>query len=503
MESKSAVKVGILLLVGAALFGAAWWFLSHGLYSVGHYRLYAVFRDTRGLLKQTPVRMNGVAIGEVEDIRLLSELKPGDRKRMPADLLADPLNQLRPVVILAILKQYDKIPADSEVSVTSGLLIANPQVDIKPGTATQSLQANSVWRSDRVVEPQGMLASLSPEADRTLRNLNEALEKMTPQITLAMDRVQGILSRSDSIFANFEKASLAVQQLASDPKIRETLHVTMNDLQVVSHEARRAAQDMRLRLKRIVDSSQPKLDKLADTLLDSAEKFSDILDQTRSTLARLTEQVTDPRLHQSLLETVDLANSTIARFNQIASDIHNLTGDPTVQNDLKGALSSTKQTADKISQLTDKVGSLVNAIKPGTRPKLGIGTPEFSIDFFGRTNAPHFRSDVNMRIPIGGQNAFNLGLYDFAERYKLNAQYETDVAGVGALRYGIYASKLGVGFGWPNARGSKIRIDAYDPNNFKLDVRGYADLSRDFALWFGTDSLFKRTTPIFGIRLKR
>ena len=83
---------------------------------------------------------------------------------------------------------------------------------------------------------------------------------------------------------------------------------------------------------------------------------------------------------------------------------------------------------------------------------------------------------------------------------------ETDVlvlSGVGALRYGVYASKLGVGFDWGAPLGTRFRLDAYDPNSFKLDARALLKVNNDFSLWLGADSLFKRTTPVIGVRLTR
>ena len=77
------------------------------------------------------------------------------------------------------------------------------------------------------------------------------------------------------------------------------------------------------------------------------------------------------------------------------------------------------------------------------------------------------------------------------------------LTGLGALRYGLYASKLGVGFDWGTKPGTNFRLDAYDPNNIRLDARALLRINDDFSLWLGADSLFKQTTPLIGIRLTR
>src|SRR5712692_8626213 len=136
MESRAAVKVGVMVVVGMGLLLAAWVFLAH--LDLNHYRLYAQFDDTKGLQKQTPVRMNGVAVGEVKDIQLGSDLKP--------------------VVTLAINNAY-KVPADSKIRITSGLLITNPQIEIiPPKTRSGRMLAAGDYFTVVEKEPAGALA---------------------------------------------------------------------------------------------------------------------------------------------------------------------------------------------------------------------------------------------------------------------------------------------------------------------------------------------------------
>src|SRR5689334_10085829 len=118
MDSKVGARVGFVVALGLVLFGVGWWFLSHGLYNWSHYQLTVEFDDARGLLKQTPVRMSGVTVGEVKSI----------------ELTHDPARGIRPLVVLAIDRKYEgQIPHDSVISITSGLLISNPQIEIVPG----------------------------------------------------------------------------------------------------------------------------------------------------------------------------------------------------------------------------------------------------------------------------------------------------------------------------------------------------------------------------------
>lgn len=485
MESKAAAKVGFMVVIGLALGVAGWWFLSH--MNLNAYHLYAVFNDTKGLQKQTPLRMNGVTIGEVEKV----ELQKGS---------------LKPRLTLSISDDFkNRIPDDSLIHITSGLLISNPQIEILPGKSSTAYRDGETWRQQYVeANPSSGLAAISPDADKAVKQLTVTIQTLTPKLSATMDSLQGILKRTDSMMANFQEASYSAKNLISDPKLRQTMTALLDDMKAVSSDARQTAKTLTAEFRSVVKRNSGKVDELTTGAVDLLQKFADTVDAARGAVTKLTEQVSDPRLQQSLLETLDLAKTTLARFNQIASDIHNLSGDPNVQNDLKTTVATVKEAAQEGQKLVERINTLVGSLKTGTGgPRFGIGRPEIGIDFLARGNTPHFRSDINVRLPIGTKNAFNLGLYDFADRNKLNAQYETDVRGLGALRYGLYASKLGGGLNWTGPGATQFRLDVYDPNNLKLDARALFKVNDDFSIWLGADSIFKQTTPIFGVRLSR
>jgi phospholipid/cholesterol/gamma-HCH transport system substrate-binding protein len=490
METKAAAKVGFIVLVGMGLIFAGWAYFAH--LTIGNYVLYATFHDTKGLQRQTPVRMNGVTVGEVADVRL------DDR--------------LLPEVTLAISDKY-RIPDNSRIYITSGLLISNPQIEIKPGDSSRFLpqiaqdlhRPAQYWPADYVqAEPASGLAQLSPEADMAVRNLTETMTKMAPELTGAVHDLRGILNNASTLLNTVQKTTESVHRLVADPKLRLALHSALDDLQAISREARQTAHVVSVELRGMIRRNSGKFDELANGAVDLLQKFADTVDAARGAVTRLTEQVSDPRLQQSLQETLDLAKATIARFGQIATDIHQLTGDANVQSDLKATIASLKATSEEGQQIAERVNNLINKISPsGKGPRFGIGSPSFSIDFLARGNTPNFRSDVNLRFPIGNRNAFRLGMYDFAETYKLNAQYETAIGGSGSLRYGLYASKLGVGMDVPISSKTLFSVDAYNPNRLHLDTRWLFDMNDDFSVWLGADNLFQHTTPLIGVRLKR
>lgn len=481
MDSRATLKVGVAALVGLAALMAAWMFLAH--YDWNTFALRIAFSDSRGLQLQAPVRMSGVKIGEVQAIDL-------------------DLQTRKPVVTLRIQNRYKQsIPADSRIMITTGLLVTNPQVEVIPGSSRDVMTTGELYAGQ---EPLSPLAQLSPETDLIVKRFAATLDAMTPKLDRSMTHIEGILRRTEVMMGDFGVISARARRLASDPQLESTLRSALRDLEVVSGQVRKTTVSFSAELQTLMTRNSGRVDDLVTGLFDLLQRFTDTVDASRGLVTRLAEQVNDPRLQQSLQETLDLTKATIARFNQVASDVHMLLGDTAVQADLKATLTSLRDATESGKRVAADVSRLVERINlPTGGPKFGIGQPALSIELGGRGQQRYFRSNVGVRFPIGQGSSFHLGVFDFAEANLLTAQYETQLAGAGAFRYGLYASKLGAGLDLNLPSGMTMSLDAYNPNRLQLDSRAFFKLNDDFSLWVGAEGLLTNATPTVGVRLQR
>ncbi len=481
MDGRAPLKVGIAAVIGFVGLFYAWSYLAH--LDLDAFAIRVVFPDTRGLQAQAAVRMNGVKIGNVKDIEL-------------------DMQSMKPIVTLRIARKYLRaIPADSKILISTGLLVSNPQIEIVPGVSGTPMNPAELYQGE---EPLSTLAQISPETDRIVKEFSASLEAMSPRLTRSMEHVEGILRRTETMMADFGVISGRARRIASNPQIEKTLNAALVDLEAISSEARKTTETFGSELQTLMKRNSGRVDDLVTGLFDLLQRFTDTVDAARGLVTRLAEQVNDPRLQQSLQETLDLTKATIARFNQVASDVHMLLGDAAVQGDLKATLASVRDATESGKKVAADVSRLVERLNlPSGGPKFGIGQPSLDIEFGGRGTQPYFRSNVGVRFPVGKGNTFNLGVFDFAEANKLTAQYGTPLEGVGTFRYGLYASKLGVGFDLNAPSGVEFVLDAYNPNSLTLDARAFLKLNEDWSLWMGADSAFRHTTPSLGVRLRR
>ncbi len=473
LDPKEAIRPAIVIIIAGILAFGAWAFLTHWTWS-NSYLIKVPFQDTKGILPQSPLLMNGVSIGSIKSIHL------------------NPITHI-PTITLQIEKKYP-IPVDSTFIITSGLLVANPQIEVIPGVSHENL-ANGAIISPNHARVSGALETISPQMSATVKLMNQSLLNLTKHANI-------VLGKTDKLLDQLNSLTQSANRLIGNKSLQANLEESVANLRRVTDQAAVTAKNVSTQIRQMLARNAPKFDKLANGAVDLLQRLGDTVDAARGAVAKLSEQVSNPRLQQGLQDTLELAKTTIARFSQIATDIHELTGNPQVQQNLRSSVENLKNASSEGEKILGKVNKIVNKIKiPSSHHLFGIGTPKFQVDFLERAQAPHFRSDVNIELPIGAQNAFDLGVYGFTQQNRLNAQYQTFLGNNTDLRYGIYASKLGVGLDWQPVPGTLFTIDAFDPHKGRLNARGLFRINNRFSLWFGGDDIFRHTTPIMGVRM--
>ena len=494
MDPKTVTKVGVFVLVALIAFGALFTYLSH--LQPNAYLVKVRFLDTKGLGKQSVVRMQGVSIGEVTDIKLDTNHPP-----------------FQPVVTLSIKKEYS-IPTDSKISIASGILITTAQINIEPGMSqTPLVKDNTALITGET--PSGMLASFSPELSETVQELRTTMKTMTSKISTTFDKLDStldstkpILKNANQLIINTRDVSGSAKDLIADPQIKIKLMKTLDNFKTLSEQAKETSGSLSSYVKELTRSTKDPLNKLTSKLNDLLAHVDSTLDNADTVVSKLTEQVTDPRLQQSLQETTELTRTTLARFNQIATDLHQLTGDPKLQNDLKQTVENLKTTTEKSQQVVDKFNRLLGKVTGSksdgsdSGPALKLPKVDLTADVSEQTSPSRLRVDVNAGIAINSKNDFVLGIYDLGQNARLNAQAKTHLDDNLAVRYGLFASRLGLGLDYKVNTGAGFRADLWDTRRPRLDVRTTFKLNRNSSLWIGADGIFRRPTPVVGVTYK-
>ena len=488
MEGTSVAKVGLLVLLAIALAAGGYIYLSHK--QLNTYQVKVRFKDTRGLLKQSVVRLKGVGIGEVTNVDL-----------------DDTGGTLTPTVRLAINKRY-AIPSNYRFVITSGLLISNPTIEVRAPEVVTAADARPLPTDDSAVvdgaETASALDALDPQLSKTVANLNNSFGTINDKLDSSFKKINILLDRTNKLVANSDDAITKGKSLLADPRLKNNLLETTENFKLLSRDTRRTTAALSSNLTSILNTSRPKLDKLTDQGALLFGKLGNTIDNANLVVKRLTDQVSDPRLQSSLQDTIELARSTLSSTRQIASDVHQLTGDPALQGNLKESAANLRLTTERSAAALDKLNDLLDKVT-GAAGK--VRTPkvppvQLLVNAQEAVDPGRFRLDADVRVPVGRRNLIDAGLFDIGENTRLNLQVGTRFSDTLLARYGIHASKLGVGLELGRTPYSGLRTDLYDVNHPRLDVKGLIRVNKNASIWAGADGFFRGDpVPTIGIQI--
>lgn len=246
----------------------------------------------------------------------------------------------------------------------------------------------------------------------------------------------------------------------------------------------------------------------------------------RDTAKTISVAINDPELQGRIKGTLDVLTTTSASLKNITANLEvattglkNIAGDPKVQDDIKalpaelrGTLVATRATAERLNSLLggrrnrnapNVGGSTPGALEP---PQSGYspGGLDFTYRHFadsanvGGARARNF-GDVNFNTELFGA-PFRAGLANIGEGTDLTLQTGRFLGKSGALRYGLYRSKLGVGADYRSGRFS-LEGNLYDPARRSLNVYGGVRLTPQVEIIAGRETGRGVRTNSIGVRL--
>jgi phospholipid/cholesterol/gamma-HCH transport system substrate-binding protein len=265
-----------------------------------------------------------------------------------------------------------------------------------------------------------------------------------------------------------------------------TTAVSLENLQAVTLEVRRLVEsgDIQDRTVALLDS--------LNTAVQSGQKL----------VEELNAMATDPAMRNSLESTLSNVEKMSESGTRIAANAEVMAENGVVVSDEAVKLSrKANELAIQVEDLIKTFKETLNRFTGGSSAVFGGGV-ELSADVVRETDPARIRTDLNVSLPVGDEKLV-FGLYDAFESNKLNLQFSRNMNELVALRYGVYASKPGVGVDYALAPRLNLRSDLFGLNEPQLDLRlGYRIDSR-FNAWFGVERIFQRPMAAFGFGIKR
>lgn len=485
---QSAAKVGLLVVIFVGLLFGAYAVLGKSLFTPAADRYFADFPDAGGVTPGTPVLMSGVAIGSVAEVHLLNP----KLARMSLDI-----------------KKGTQIPAGSKAQIPASLigLGQNPIVIQPPDVLTGAVASKDVPLIGYKGSPLDSVVPNSKETVAELTRTMAAVRKLLEDEKLK-GRFETVMATSNATIEKFGKLAASVQTLLADNQgnLNRAIASATNAMQDVRQVTYKVAQLM----------NEGKLQKNAEQILERVQIMEKHADQL---VVSMNDLVNDPKLRGPAQQIAD----NVAKITETGKAIADNTAKMTANGAeisaqgieiSKNANVVSKKAIDltdkanviasnaidienQLKGVLDKVGGFFN--KGGSKPNLKIGS---EIDLMRQTTPGRWRTDVTFDAAIPNGSLY-LGLFDAFEQNKLTIQVGKPINPSLTYRYGMYASKPGLGVDYDLSSRLSLRADAWNINAPRLDLRAKYDLGNGIQGWFGFDRIFHGTAPTIGVGIRR
>lgn len=223
MALKREIKVGLFVLVGLIVFGLVIFLIGDERQAFERKEVYrAVFEDVQGLKRGSTVRMGGVDVGAVTDVRYSED--PDDLKLY--------------VSFTVVRGEARRIRKDSVVYIDSKGLLGDKMVTLRAGTpGTERILPGGVVPTKPgkdMADMVSQVANIGAKAESVMGNL----EKTTG--AMADDRftqdMQGSVRSLNNILKNLDEGNGYASKLLKDPTEAERLSRTLTNLERATSE---------------------------------------------------------------------------------------------------------------------------------------------------------------------------------------------------------------------------------------------------------------------------
>lgn len=320
----SQLKVGVLIIVALMTLIALIFLISgnRGGFFSGKISVRSYFENSSGLKVGAPVNLDGVTIGNVKSIRIVS--KP----------------RLTPVeVIMGVSDKYrGKLLTDSKTSLTSVGVLGDTVVDIDNRHAQgKPVQNHAVLPTNETPNLQDVIQS----SQTTIQKLNTILDQVNVLVN-TLNSSKGSIGKLINDPTLYNRAVTAVDQLSDIAQQvnngKGTIGKLMTDDSVYNH-----LNDSVTKLDDVatqIDNGKGTLGKLIkdpalyNNLEKSSTQLNQVLAEVNSGHGAVGMMLKDPTFAKKLHDTVDQLDSILAQANSGKGTIGQLIKNPALYNHL-------------------------------------------------------------------------------------------------------------------------------------------------------------------------
>jgi len=328
-ETQLQFRVGLLVL-GATAIAVLLTFQFGGLqrYFQPRYTIAVHFEDAPGLVKGTPVRMNGLPIGSVSQVSLDDrrggvlamleihqdrKLRKDSKPQLSRSILGDAAVEFSPGISLELIRPGELLTG----SPPSDPLEIVHRMEKQVGKALESLTATS----DEWQKVAGNINRLVQTKEGSLDDVIEKTATALAALTSTLGTAQATFNQANAVIADPKMLANIQKTVEAVPLLVMEARQTVSDTRAAINETRMAIDIMKAGLVNVKDATQP----MADNSKQLVTKLDQSLTQFNNSLTTLQEILKDADVISTMLAEEDGTFKRLATDPQLYANLNNST----------------------------------------------------------------------------------------------------------------------------------------------------------------------------------
>lgn len=486
--ARSALQVGLLVFLGAVLVTAGYIFFKRSEIGQNSYLLTLSFDDAQGVRTGSDVEYSGVLVGHVDDVKL---------------------SPTGTALIKARIDRGVKIPTDAIVTVSTSLLGSRSSVEIvPPHDAKHAMSAKYFEPGATVVGKEAL----------TFDTLQTKAGTLMEKAGGLMDNLTQTTKKANTLLDTVNHTATTANNIVSNPAMQNGLKGTVDNIYLASRQALELTHDMRSAMaadngllqtslknvntttgefRNIAVSNHDKMNAIIANLNETSAQVDRLVTHSNALLDQTSATLTKGNVTENLSTTVANLKTATEKLNLIEDDLRSVTGDKSVQGDMKTTIHNVAQASGHTNELINRLNVLAGGHAAHTNIPL---TTE--LVFWQNFRTPAFRTDFDLYAPFSSSEFARAGIRDITGTNRLNLQYGQRYNNRVSARAGVYNSKVGVGLDYDIFGKGAFTADLYDPNHLHLDLRQRIGVGHGTALWLGVEDIPRNPGVTAGIELR-
>ncbi len=320
MPSKNKVsiaqlKVGILGIVALACIALIVFLLTGNMkWFQTQVPLHVYTSDAAGLTPGSPVRINGIQAGSVDNVELSGETNPQRVIKVDFNVDSDMVKQ---------------IPVDSIASISSDNLLGSTKfLQITKGTSPTTVQSGATLKAENT----------------------QQFDQLVAQGFNVLDSAQAVLGKITNIVGEVEAGNGTIGKLLVDQSLYNSLAATVNQVQLLATTLNSKTGTV----GHLINDNE--LYNQIQTVVDRVDKVMAGLQQGQGTAGKFLK---DPKMYNDVEKSIDQLNTMLANLNAGKGTAGQLLVSNKIGNQVSTTLSKVDLTLDKVNSGQGTIGQLL------------------------------------------------------------------------------------------------------------------------------------------------